>query len=127
MVDHATMSRFEPEDLPDLPDDVYERRERQRLAHDNGVDRETRPPPPCSKRLDNGGWCVNHDGHEQIGLPCQGPPRKHGPDAPPPDRRLMGAFRHEISEKYDTKKDETGTSPGERWTARAEGRAQTSG
>jgi hypothetical protein len=44
---------------------------------DKGVDRETRPPKPCSARMQHGGWClladhpatVAHSGRPRIEKP----------------------------------------------------------
>lgn len=35
------------------------------------------PPPLCSRRLDNGGWCALADGHDGA---CEGPARRFGPE-----------------------------------------------
>lgn len=54
----------------------------------------------CLKRTDDGGWCILHHRHTSV---CKSVPMQYGPLPPPPDRKLMAAFRLEISEKYDTK------------------------
>jgi hypothetical protein len=149
-------SRYEPESLPEIT--VAElsardlERERERLARDDGeyVDPETgrlstrelrskERSRACWERLPDGGWCVLPSAHKDAStsvwpVPCRGVRARYQPLPPPPDRRLMSAFRLEISEKYDDKKrarawtDRFGVvapqnmSPSEWWVMRCEGR-----
>lgn len=127
---------YEPEDLPASDDAIVIARERARRERDAGEwndengrtitrERRDRERDICAKRLEHGGFCILPSQHSTVSngsQPCRGLPAQYGPALPSPDRKLMSAFRSELSEKYDTKVDKNGISPAMRWVARAEGR-----
>ena len=131
------MSTYDPESLPEAAAlalaELEARRERDRLARDAGAGRDLRTDERrhwCMKRMVDGSWCTLPDGH---GTPCgTHHPIAPGPAIPPPDRKLMNAFRAELSEKYDDKPRPNawtdrfgelapaGMSPAQRWCWRIE-------
>ncbi len=65
-------------------------------------DDDTTPEKPCSTRIvdDLGeGWCILPPKHSS---PCQRVPSRFGPQLPPPDRKLMSAYRSDISLKWNS-------------------------
>ena len=137
------MSTYDPESLPENVAlelaELEAQRERDRLARDAGEGPEigTRAwraelrEKLCARRLADGSWCTRRAEHPE-GMCASIYRITIGPRIPPPERRLMTAFRAELSEKYDDKPRTTpwtdrfgerapaGMSPAQRWCWRIE-------